>query len=98
MGGVSGWCNCVGTSVWHRCVGMVCAVAVWHRCVGMTKSHHPLCGTASSAVWHCFYCKGDSKGCIKVWNLAASACSCELVPEVDVAVRCVGVPVPVFHV
>lgn len=31
---------------------------------------------------------GDSKGCIKVWNLAANACSCELVPEVDVAVRC----------
>lgn len=34
---------------------------------------------------------GDQNGNIRVWDLTANACSCELVPEVGVAVRSVGV-------
>ncbi|XP_066316392.1 target of rapamycin complex subunit LST8-like [Miscanthus floridulus] len=30
---------------------------------------------------------GDQNGNIRVWDLAANSCSCELVPEVDTAVR-----------
>lgn len=32
-------------------------------------------------------CAGDQAGNIRVWDLAANACSCELVPEVDPAIR-----------
>lgn len=34
---------------------------------------------------------GDQDGNIRVWDITAGACSCELVPEVDVAVRSVSV-------
>ncbi|KAM0035733.1 putative transcription factor WD40-like family [Helianthus debilis subsp. tardiflorus] len=30
---------------------------------------------------------GDQNGNIRVWDLTANSCSCELVPEVDTAVR-----------
>ena len=32
-------------------------------------------------------CAGDQHGNIRVWDLTANACSCELVPEVGTAVR-----------
>lgn len=31
---------------------------------------------------------GDAAGNIRVWDLTANACSCELVPEVGTPVRC----------
>lgn len=34
---------------------------------------------------------GDQDGNIRVWDLTAGACSCELVPEVDVPVRSVSI-------
>ncbi|CAI5959542.1 unnamed protein product [Closterium sp. NIES-65] len=34
---------------------------------------------------------GDQNGNIRVWDLTANACSCELVPEVDTAIRSVAV-------
>ncbi|MQM00486.1 hypothetical protein Taro_033211 [Colocasia esculenta] len=34
---------------------------------------------------------GDQNGNIRVWDLAANSCSCELVPEVDTAVRSLSV-------
>jgi len=36
-------------------------------------------------------CAGDQHGNIRVWDLTASACSCELVPEVGTAVRSLSV-------
>eukprot|EP00983_Pelagomonas_calceolata_P010030 325656-Pelagomonas_calceolata.AAC.3 len=32
-------------------------------------------------------CAGDQTGHIRVWDLTASACSCELVPEIGTPVR-----------
>ena len=34
---------------------------------------------------------GDQHGNIRVWDLTANACSCELVPEVGTAVRSLSV-------
>lgn len=34
------------------------------------------------------YDAGDAAGNIRVWDLTANACSCELVPEVGTPVRC----------
>ena len=34
---------------------------------------------------------GDQHGNIRVWDLTANACSCELVPEVGTAVRSITV-------
>jgi target of rapamycin complex subunit LST8 len=34
---------------------------------------------------------GDQDGNIRVWDVTAGACSCELVPEVDVPVRSVSI-------
>ena len=34
---------------------------------------------------------GDQHGNIRVWDLTANACSCELVPEVGTAVRSISV-------
>jgi target of rapamycin complex subunit LST8 len=36
---------------------------------------------------------GDQDGNIRVWDLTANACSCELVPEVNVPVRSVSIAV-----
>jgi len=34
---------------------------------------------------------GDQMGNIRVWDLTANACSCELVPEVGTAVRSISI-------
>ncbi len=36
----------------------------------------------------CVASAGDAAGNIRVWDLTAGACSCELVPEVGTPVRC----------
>ena len=41
---------------------------------------------------------GDQQGNIRVWDLTANACSCELVPEVGTAVRSISVALDSSHV
>ena len=41
---------------------------------------------------------GDQAGNIRVWDLTAGACSCELVPEVGTAVRSLTVALDASHV
>jgi G protein beta subunit-like protein len=54
----------------------------------MVVSMSRLSATGSTqAPHHCAAAAGDQTGHIRVWDLTAGACSCELVPEIGTAVR-----------
>ena len=57
----------------------------WVMSFGMERRTHVLSQSRS------FSSAGDSLGNIRVWDLTAGACSCELVPEVGTAVRSLSV-------